>query len=171
MVKHRKSKPFAVMARDLKAAKALTEINPKEEELLTSLIRPIVLLNKKPNFSLSPLVAPGLHNVGIMLPYTAMHYMLFDKVSDQAFVMTSANPPNQPITKDNNEALKRLNKIVDYFLFHDRRIAYRCDDSVLRVHGETPVFLRRSRGYSPKPIILKEKSKRNILKTPKLEIS
>ncbi|MCW3998557.1 MAG: carbamoyltransferase HypF [Candidatus Bathyarchaeota archaeon] len=163
MVKHRNSKPFAVMARDLNAAKTLTEINPKEEELLTSLIRPIVLLNKKTNFPLSPLVAPGLHNLGIMLPYTAMHYMLFDEVSDQTFVMTSANPPNQPITKDNKEALHKLNKIVDYFLLHDRRIAYRCDDSVLRVHGETPIFIRRSRGYSPKPIILKEKSENNVI--------
>jgi hydrogenase maturation protein HypF len=163
MVKHRNSKPFAVMIRDLEAAKTLTEINPKEEELLTSPIRPIVLLNKKPDFPLSPNVAPGLHNLGVMLPYTAMHYMLFDKVSDLAFVMTSANPPNQPITKDNKNALKKLNKIVDYFLFHDRRIAHRCDDSVLRVHGETPVFIRRSRGYSPKPIILKEKSKNSVV--------
>lgn len=163
MVKHRLSKPFAVMARDLEAAKTLVEINPKEEELLTSLARPIVLLNKKPNCSLSPFVAPDLHNLGVMLPYTALHYMLFDEVPDQTFVMTSANPPNQPITKDNKEALKKLNKIVDYFLFHNRKIAYRCDDSVIRVHGEIPVFIRRSRGYSPKPIILSEKSKINIL--------
>jgi len=163
MVKHRNSKPFAVMARDLEAAKTLVEINPMEEELLTSVARPIVLLNKKTNFPLSSLVAPDLHNLGVMLPYTALHYMLFDKVSDQSFVMTSANPPNQPITKDNEEALKKLNKIVDYFLFHDRKIAYRCDDSVIRVHGENPVFIRRSRGYSPRPIILNEKSKNNIL--------
>jgi hydrogenase maturation protein HypF len=163
MVKHRHSKPFAIMVRDLETAKNLTEINPKEEELLTTSARPIVLLKKKDNFPLSSLVAPDLHNLGVMLPYTAMHYMLFDKVSDQAFVMTSANPPNQPITKDNAEALKRLNRVVDYFLFHDRKIAYRCDDSVLRVHGSNSVFLRRSRGYSPRPILLREKAKRNIL--------
>ena len=163
MVKHRHSKPFAVLARDLEAAKTLAEINLKEEELLTSVARPIVLLKKKANFRLSSLVAPDLHNLGVMLPYSALHYMLFDKVSDQAFVMTSANPPNQPITKDNEEALKKLNRIVDYFLFHDRKIAYRCDDSVLRVHSDRPVFIRRSRGYSPKPIILTDKSEYNIL--------
>ncbi|HUU87193.1 MAG TPA: carbamoyltransferase HypF, partial [Candidatus Glassbacteria bacterium] len=162
-VKHRRSKPFAVMARNLEAAKTIVEVNPIEIKLLTSFSRPIVLLNKKSNFPLSSLVAPDLHNLGVMLPYTALHYMLFDKVSDQTFIMTSANPPNQPIIKDNDVALKRLNGIVDYFLFHDREIAYRCDDSVLRVHGDYPVFLRRSRGYSPKPIILNEKSIRSIV--------
>jgi hydrogenase maturation protein HypF len=163
VAKHRKTKPFAVMARDLVAAKTLTEINPIEEKLLTSSIRPIILLNKTSNFRLSALVAPKLHNLGVMLPYTAMHYMLFDEVSDKSFVMTSANPPNQPITKNNKEALKKLSKIVDYFLLHNRKIAYRCDDSVLRVHGKTSILLRRSRGYSPKPIILKEKSKKTIV--------
>lgn len=162
-VKHRRSKPFAVMARNLEAAKTIADVNPTELKLLTSNSRPIVLLNKKSIFPLSSLVAPDLHNLGVMLPYTALHYMLFDKISDQTFVMTSANPPNQPIIKDNDVALKKLNGIVDYFLFHDREIAYRCDDSVLRVHGNYPVFLRRSRGYSPKPIILNEKSIHSIV--------
>jgi hydrogenase maturation protein HypF len=94
-----------------------------------------------------------------MLPYTAMHYMLFDKVDDPAFVMTSANPTNQPIIKDNVEALKTLGTTVDYFLFHNRQIAHRCDDSVLRMHKDKPVFIRRSRGYAPAPILLKEKAK------------
>ena len=162
-VKHRRSKPFAVMAKNLDTAKTLVDINPIEEKLLTSFARPIVLLNKKSSFPLSSLIAPDLHNLGIMLPYSALHYMLFDKVSDPAFVMTSANPPNQPIIKDNNVALNRLNGIVDYFLFHNREIAYRCDDSVLRVHGDNPLFLRRSRGYSPKPILLNEKAQRSIV--------
>ncbi len=163
IVKHRRSKPFAVMTKNLDVAKTLADINPIEEKLLTSFARPIVLLNKKSSFPLSSLVAPDLHNLGIMLPYTALHYMLFDKVSDQAFVMTSANPPNQPIIKDNDVALNRLNGIVDYFLFHNREIAHRCDDSVLRVHGENPLFLRRSRGYSPRPIILNEKTHCSIV--------
>lgn len=163
VVKHRHSKPFAIIVRDLKSAKTLTKINKKEEEILTSPARPIVLLRKKSNISISSLVSPGLHNLGVMLPYTAMHYMLFDKVKDQAFVMTSANPPNEPIIKNNKEALEKLSKTVDYFLFHNRRIAYRCDDSVIRVHDNHPVFLRRSRGYSPSPIILKEKSEKTIL--------
>ncbi len=158
--KHRREKPFGIMARGLEAASWFAEVGSKEQELLTSPMRPIVLLNKSKNYNLSPLVAPHLHNVGVMLPYTGLHYMLFDQVNDEAFVMTSANPPNQPIVKDNAEALQTLGGTVDYFLFHDRKIAYRCDDSVMRVHAERQVFLRRSRGYAPAPIRLKKKSKR-----------
>ena len=161
--KHRREKPFAIMARSLEAAKGFAEVDSKEQELLTSPARPIVLLNKNPSYNLSPLVAPHLHNVGVMLPYTGLHYMLFDQVSDAAFVMTSANPPNQPIVKDNEEALKILGGTVDYFLFHNRKIAHRCDDSVMRVHGNRQVFLRRSRGYAPAPIRLKQKSKRCVV--------
>jgi hydrogenase maturation protein HypF len=161
--KHRRAKPFAVMARSLEAAKTFAEVNVKEEELLTSYARPIVLLNKNSKFSLSSLVAPDLHNVGVMLSYTGLHYMLFDHVGDEAFVMTSANPPNQPIVKDNDEALKTLGDTVDYFLFHNRKIAYRCDDSVTRVHGNHLASIRRSRGYAPAPIILKEKTKRCVV--------
>lgn len=157
--KNRLEKPFAIMTRSLDAAKSFAEITPKEQQLLTSPQRPIVLLNKKSGSSLSPLVAPNLHNVGVMLPYTGLHYMLFDCVPDAAFVMTSANPANQPIVKDNQEAQKILGKTVDYFLFHNRDIAHRCDDSVMRVHGDRQVFLRRSRGYAPAPIRLKQKSK------------
>ncbi|MCL1977124.1 MAG: carbamoyltransferase HypF [Candidatus Bathyarchaeota archaeon] len=157
-VKHRHEKPFAVMARSLEVAKHLAEVNSKEQELLTSPMRPIVLLNKGACYNLSPLVAPNLHNVGIMLPYTGLHYMLFDQVSDNAFVMTSANPSNQPIINDNLEALRTLSDTVDYFLFHNRRIAHRCDDSVMRVNGDRQVFLRRSRGYVPSPIRMKRKS-------------
>ena len=110
--KHRRAKPFAIMARSLEAAKKFAEVNPKEQELLTSPARPIVLLNKSANYTLSPLVAPDLHNIGVMLPYSAMHYMLFDRIGDVAFVMTSANPPNQPIVNDNTEALRTLGDTV-----------------------------------------------------------
>ena len=159
IAKHRRAKPFAIMARSLEAASGFAEVTSKEQELLNSYARPIVLLNKSDVYSLSPLVAPDLHNVGVMLPYTALHYMLFDHVDDKAFVMTSANPPNQPIVKGNDEALKTLGDTVDYFLFHNRKIAYRCDDSVLRVHGAHPSFIRRSRGYAPAPLMLKEKAR------------
>jgi hydrogenase maturation protein HypF len=161
--KHRQQKPFAIMARSLDAVKSFAEVSHKEAELLISPMRPIVLLRKSPNYYLSKLVAPGLHNVGVMLPYTGLHYMLFDDVDDAAFVMTSANPPNQPIVKDDDEALKTLGSIVDYFLFHNRRIAHRCDDSVIRVHGEKQVFIRRSRGYAPTPIILRERAEKCVL--------
>jgi hydrogenase maturation protein HypF len=162
-VKHRSQKPFAIMARSLEAAKTFAEVTEKEEELLTSFIRPIVLLNKSAAYYLSDLIAPGLHNVGVMLPYTGLHYMLFDGVNDNAFVMTSANPPNQPIIKDNEEALRTLSDTVDYFLFHNRKIAHRCDDSVVRLHNKDLVFTRRSRGYAPAPIMLKRKAKRCVV--------
>ncbi len=161
--KHRRAKPFAIMARSLEAAKSFAEVNSKEKALLTSYARPIVLLNKSSEYYLSPLVVPDLHDIGVMLPYTGLHYMLFDRVTDAAFVMTSANPPNQPIVKNNDNALKTLGGTVDYFLFHNRKIAYRCDDSVLRVHGTRPSFIRRSRGYAPAPLMLKEKAKRCVV--------
>jgi hydrogenase maturation protein HypF len=158
--KHRRQKPFAIMAPSLKAIETFAEINLKEKELLTSYTRPIVLLKKSEDYCLSNLIAPGLHNIGVMLPYTGLHYLLFDKVDDPAFVMTSANPPNQPIIKDDDEALKKLGEVVDYFLFHNRQVARRCDDSVIRVHDKGQAFIRRSRGYAPAPVVLKEKSER-----------
>lgn len=161
--KHRRAKPFAIMARSIGAILSFAEVNSKEQELLVSPARPILLLNKKPDYDLSPLVAPDLHNVGVMLPYTGLHYLLFDQVDDRAFVMTSANPADQPIVKDNDAALKTLGGTVDYFLFHNRRIAHRCDDSVARVHGDRLAFTRRSRGYAPAPIMLKEKAKHATL--------
>jgi hydrogenase maturation protein HypF len=161
--KHRRAKPFALMARSLEAARVFAEVSSKEASLLVSSARPILLLNKKPDYALSQLVAPDLHNVGVMLPYTGLHYMLFDNVNDKAFVMTSANPPNNPIVKDNDEALKTLGDTVDYFLFHNRKISQRCDDSVSRVHGDKVAFIRRSRGYAPAPIILSRESKHGVL--------
>jgi len=161
--KHRSQKPFAVMARNLETIMTFAKVSKEEEQLLKSFARPIILLDKSKSYCLSDLIAPGLHNIGVMLPYTGLHYMLFDAVDDAAFVMTSANPPNQPIVKDNEEALKTLGNAVDYFLFHDRQIAYRCDDSVLRMHGKRQVFIRRSRGYAPTPIILREKTRRCIV--------
>ena len=163
VTKHRREKPFAIMAKSLEATKSFAEVGSKEQELLSSPARPIILLNKNSGYNLSSLVAPKLHNIGVMLPYTGLHYMLFDQVDDPAFVMTSANPPNEPIVKDNDEALRALGGTVDYFLFHNRKIAHRCDDSVMRVHGSHPVFIRRSRGYAPAPVRLKRKSKRCVV--------
>ena len=161
--KHRSQKPFALMAPSLEAIETFVEVNETEKELLKSYSRPIVLLRKSRYYFLSDLVAPGLHNVGVMLPYTGLHYMLFDWANESAFVMTSANPPNQPIIKDDNEALRQLSKVVDYFLFHNRQISHRCDDSVVRVHGENSVFVRRSRGYAPAPIVLKNESRHCVV--------
>lgn len=162
--KHRRQKPFAVMARNLETVESFAEVNMEERKLLTSYLRPIILLNKKRDHYLSSFIAPGLHNIGVMLPYTGLHYMLFDGVDEPAFVMTSANPPNQPIVRDNEEALERLSSTVDFFLFHDRQIAHRCDDSVARVHKNNHVCpIRRSRGFAPAPVHLKTSSERCAL--------
>jgi hydrogenase maturation protein HypF len=150
--KFRLQKPLAVMAKDLEAARSFAEVASAEAEMMTSFVRPIVLLQKRPDFDLSDQIAPGLHNIGVMLPYTGLHNMLFDETSERAFVMTSANPPNEPIIKDDKEAFARLGDIVDYFLVHNRRISQRCDDSVVRLLDGTATMLRRSRGYAPAPI-------------------
>ncbi len=150
--KFRLQKPLAVMARDLEATRSFAEVAPAEAELMTSYIRPIVLLRKRSDFDLSEQITPGLYNIGVMLPYTGLHSMLFDRTSERAFVMTSANPPDEPIIKDNEEAFARLKDVVDYFLVHNRRISQRCDDSVIRSLDGTTALLRRSRGYAPAPI-------------------
>jgi hydrogenase maturation protein HypF len=162
-VKHRKQKPFAIMAPDLETVRSFAEVNPWEAELLTSYRKPIVLLKKRSDYYLSELVSPELHSVGVMLPYTGLHAMLFDGVEEPAFVMTSANPPSEPIVTRNAEAIKKLGSTVDYFLLHNRTIAQRCDDSVVRFHKEDPCLIRRSRGYAPEPIQTKFFSDRCVL--------
>jgi hydrogenase maturation protein HypF len=98
-----------------------------------------------------------------MLPYTGLHVMLFDQTEEPAIVMTSANPPSEPIVTDNAEAIKKLGSTVDYFLFHNRDIAQRCDDTVVRFHGKNPCLIRRSRGYAPEPIRMKRAAERCVL--------
>jgi len=150
--KFRSQKPLAVMTRDLEAAMSFAEVNASEAKLMTSYVRPIVLVRKKSDFDLSEQIAPGLHDVGVMLPYTGLHSMLFDETRERALVMTSANPPDEPIIKDNEEALERLRDVVDYFLMHNRDISQRCDDSVVKSLDGRTTMLRRSRGYAPAPI-------------------
>lgn len=161
--KYRGNKPFAIMARDLEAVKSFAEITPEEEEILTSYIKPIVLLKKRKDYYLSDLIAPGLDRIGVMLPYTALHAMLFDGIKEPAFIMTSANPPYEPIVTENEEAIAKLGHFVDFFLLHNRGIAQRADDSVLRMHGKDLSIIRRSRGFAPEPIHLKRSSEKCIL--------
>ena len=169
--KGRVDKPFAVMARDVAAVRQFAHLSPAEEALLTSKERPILLLNQKEANALSPLVAPGNNTIGVMLPYTPLHYLLLEPQSPIAnrqspvLVMTSANYSNEPIVRDNDEARQRLAPLTDAFLMHNREIYGRCDDSVVRVIGErlsvngNPITdhllpLRRSRGYAPFPVKL-----------------
>ncbi|UCG03944.1 MAG: carbamoyltransferase HypF [Candidatus Heimdallarchaeota archaeon] len=164
----RGDKPFAVMSPNLSKVETFAKITPAEAELLQSLSRPIILLEKKKDFSLSPYVSPGLHNVGVLLPYTGIQLMLTENVIDPALVMTSGNPSNIPILIKNKNILNKLASVVDYFLLHEREIYQRADDSVLRLHmskeSKYQLLLRRSRGYVPEPIQLPwSSSKRSVL--------
>ncbi|ATZ61154.2 MAG: carbamoyltransferase HypF [Methanosarcinales archaeon Met12] len=150
----RDEQPFAVMARDLHTAKGFALVNQTEEQVLTSYRRPMVVLDKSGEYYFSELVAPGLHNIGVMLPYTGLHHLLFRALKEPTCVMTSANLPRRPMVKDNAVAFEKLNGIVDYYLLHNRRIANRADDTVARVVCGRTKFIRRSRGYVPEPIVL-----------------
>lgn len=154
----REQKPFAIMARDIDAVRALAHVNDAEEKLLQSFQRPIVVLKKKDG--LSEQIAPGLHNIGVMLPYSGVHYLLFHYSTEPAFVMTSANLPGEPMTIDDEEILALR---ADYSLIHNRDIKNRCDDSVLKLVDGRPTFLRRSRGYVPRHIEVPWENDKNIL--------
>ncbi len=150
--KARAGKPFAVMCKDLKTAESLVEINKAEKAILTSKERPIVLLRKKAS-DLSELIAPNNQYLGVMLPYSPLHYLLFDETLD-ALVMTSGNFSSEPIATENAEALEKLSNLADSFLLHDREIFVPCDDSVIRVFENRELPIRRSRGYAPFPVEL-----------------
>lgn len=147
----RKTQPFACMTPDTKTASLFVEFNDKEKEVLESVARPIVLLNKSRDYELSEALSPGLHNQGVMLPYTGLHHLLFKYTLEPAYVMTSANMPGNPMLINNKEIIEKLDEIADYYLLHDRKILNRCDDSVVRFRNNRPGFIRRSRGYVPKP--------------------
>ena len=157
-LKNRETKPFALMSPDLGKINQYCEVKKKEEELLINQARPVVLLRKKKNNLISPLIAPNNNCLGVMLPYTPLHYLLL-KDNFIALVMTSGNITDQPIIGDNQEVLEKLDRIADFFLLYDRDVFNRCDDSVLKIMNSDKVFFRRSRGYVPHPIILDFKLK------------
>jgi hydrogenase maturation protein HypF len=157
--KNREAKPLAVMAAGLDVARNLGMVGEAEEELLTSPRSPIVLLEKVEGGNLvAPLVAAGHRRLGVMLPYTPLHHLLFDKLRPlgvDTLVMTSGNAGDEPICLDNDEAKTRLRDIADSWLLHDRDIVRRADDSVVQdLEGDALLF-RRSRGHAPVPIHLK----------------
>lgn len=151
--KARDAKPLAVMVATLADAERLGRASLREREILLSPQRPIVLLRTWERAGLAPSVAPGLGHVGVMLAYTPLHLLLLDRVQ-RPLVMTSGNLGDEPICISNDEALRRLGRIADLFLLHDREIVARYDDSVVRVVDDAPVFIRRSRGYAPLPLEL-----------------
>jgi hydrogenase maturation protein HypF len=152
----RKNKPFALMVPNIRTIEEEFHISNKERELLSSFRRPIVLLERKINFDskISKYVAPGLHNVGIMLPYSGIHYLLFERVGNIPLVYTSGNRSSIPMSLDNNKIFDQLEGLADIFLLHNRPIFQRADDSVLRIHDTKVTLIRRSRGYVPEYISL-----------------
>ncbi len=157
--RQRPSQPFAVMA-SLEMIRKFAQVSRMEEALLTSKEKPIVVLRKSAGYGLSDHAAPGLENIGVMLPYTALHHLLFARINEP-LIMTSANPRGEPMIKDNREILK--NKAADYYLLHDLRIMNRCDDSVIKIVNGRPAFIRRSRGYVPRPVKLENPDGKTVL--------
>jgi len=161
--KHRWGKPLAVMVATLDDARVMCEVSAEEEALLAGSARPIVLLRvREESAVLAPSVAPGLAEVGVMLPYTPLHHLLLDTVR-RPLVMTSGNLSEEPIATGNAEALERLGDIADAFLMHDRDIYSRYDDSVTRVVRGATEMVRRARGYAPFPLRLPFTSDISIL--------
>ncbi len=161
--KHRDAKPFAVMVADIEHARGLCEMNPQAEEFLTGPLRPIVILPRRkedsighgaPHVALS--VTEGLDCLGVMLPYTPLHHLLFSSGPEMPpLVMTSGNYSEEPLVKDNDSAIAHLGQIADALLLHNRRIEHRLDDSVVQMHSDGhATMLRRARGYAPQPIHL-----------------
>ncbi len=151
--KLREEKPLAVMARDIDAAREISEPTEDEAELLLDQRRPIVLVKKRAGSKVSEQVAPNNRYLGVMLPYTPLHHLLMEGAFP-ALVMTSGNLSEEPIAIDNGEGLKRLGNIADFFLLHDRDIYLRADDSVVMFAGGRERPLRRSRGWAPAPLKL-----------------
>ncbi len=174
--KQRRNKPFALMAPDISAVKEFCEVSADEEAMLEGNRRPIVLLRKKRPFRLPEEISPMNSHLGFMLPYTPLHHLLFkypvtgsgkDRSRLSVLVMTSGNLSEEPIVIENNEAMKRLSKVADAFLLHDRGIFMRVDDSVIAFPDagsdtaaeskrRAPSFVRRSRGFVPEALLLSD---------------
>ncbi|WP_298918518.1 carbamoyltransferase HypF [uncultured Nostoc sp.] len=151
--KRRYHKPFALMARDIEIIAEYCTVNAKEKELLTSPAAPIVLLQATGKKVVAPSIASGQNTLGFMLPYTPLHHLILRRMN-RPIVLTSGNLADEPQCIDNDEAREKLGKIADYFLFHNREIINRVDDSVVRVIGDKIQTIRRARGYAPAPISL-----------------
>jgi hydrogenase maturation protein HypF len=156
--KQRGDRPFALMAADLDAVRAVAVVDRDAEALLTSAARPIVILPVARAEALGPriaaLVAPHTGTLGVMLPYAPLHHLLFDAGAPRLLVMTSGNLSDEPICIDPGDAERRLAGLADVFVHHDRPIHVACDDSVSRVVAGSPQPVRRSRGYAPMPLAL-----------------
>ncbi len=151
--KGRGDKPFAIMARDLQTAEHVAQVDESSAALLHSPAAPIVVLRSRDKV-MAGNVAPGNDTVGVMLPYSGIHHLLFEHGAPPLLVMTSGNLSDEPICTEPAEAEARLSEIADSFVHHNRSIYLPCDDSVLRIVAETPQPIRRSRGIVPAPLPL-----------------
>jgi hydrogenase maturation protein HypF len=156
--KHRIEKPFAIMVQRVESAGHYCVLDELSMKQLLSIERPIVLLPSRAEVALPAGIAPGNRFLGIFLPYTPLHHLLFGSGKFDALVMTSGNLSEEPIAIDNLEAVQRLHGIADSFLIHNREILRRCDDSVLRVTAGVSQQLRRSRGFVPVPVAIEHES-------------
>ena len=157
--KRRPQKPFAVMLRDLDAVRRECRLSDAQEAHLDNHQKPIVLLEKSGSGKIAASVAPAMPSLGVMLPYTPLHLLLFflpDELADftDCLVMTSGNPSGAPICRTDEDALDALSSIADLILSHDREIRLRADDSVMDFYEGAPYMIRRSRGYAPLPLML-----------------
>lgn len=157
--KLRVDKPFALMVPDTESAAEICHLNEEDLALLRSRQRPIVIMTRRFPSSIVEQIAPGQQTLGLMLPYTPLHALLFERVGEapppKYLVMTSGNLSEEPIATDNDQAREQLSALCDAFLMHDRPIHMRCDDSVVRASPDgQPYILRRARGYAPRPIRL-----------------
>lgn len=145
----RKYKPFAVMSPSIEKIRSFARVREEEESALTSFRRPIVLLEKRDDFNLSEEISPGLNNIGVFLPYSGIHYLLFGNIDSPALIMTSGNRSDIPMAITQEKVLEELQGMADGFLLHDRKIYQRCDDSVLLFIEGRQTLIRRSRGFVP----------------------
>ncbi len=160
--KHREEKPLAVMFPDLDAIKREMHINLFEERTVTSIEKPVVIVEKKASTSLAASVSPGYNSAGVFLPYTPLHYLILKKFK-KPVIATSANISDEPIVKDEADAFARLSKTADYFLTHNREIVRRCDDSVVRIAAGRQMTVRRSRGFVPLPVTVPFRFEKPVL--------
>lgn len=160
--KHRPRKSFAVMFPNINILKKYASVSQAEENILTSNQSPIVLLRKSTKHTLAESISPNNAFLGCMLPYSPLHALLFfnpknSEANFDALVMTSGNLSDEPIAKDNVEAVEKLAQLADAFLLHNREIVRTVDDSVVRAFHGSHIFLRRSRGFAPEPIDLQDR--------------
>jgi hydrogenase maturation protein HypF len=160
--KHRDEKPLAVMVASIDGASRIGAIDEVARRLLTSSERPIVIVDKRMGSSIAPSVAPRNNKIGVFLPYSPLHHLLLADVR-RPLVMTSGNLSDEPIAFENDEAVRRLGGIADFFLLHDRAIETRCDDSVVSVVAGSATVTRRSRGYVPRAITITRGFSRPVL--------